>query len=64
MAQYGSREIATKLFRYALLVEGEMNRQRAVGEITGNDEEWVVLERERDEAQAMANYLHGLKEQV
>lgn len=64
MSQYTSREIATKLYRYALLVEGEMNRQRALGEITGNEEEWVALEREHEEAQAMANYLHELKERI
>lgn len=62
--RYGSREIAAKLFLYASLVEGEMYKRKAVEEVTGYPLTWLALEAERDEAQAMANYLHELKEPI
>lgn len=58
-----SREIATKLFRYAAFVRAEAERRRTIDEITGEDY-YSRLEDEAQEAQVIANWLHDLKENI
>lgn len=58
-----TREIATKLFRYAALVRAEAERRRTIDEITGEDYS-SSLEDEAQEVQSMANWLHDLKENI
>lgn len=60
---YTSREIADKLYRYARLIEAEANRRKALSELT-EAENWLALEREAEETQSMANYLHEIKERL
>lgn len=63
MPCYNSREIAAKLYRYASLVEGEAKKRKALEELT-DEQTWLALESEAEEAQAMANYLHDIKEPI
>lgn len=58
-----TREIATKLFRYAALVRAESERLRTIDEITGQDY-CSHLENEAQEVQSMANDLWDMKENI
>jgi len=64
---YNSRDIATKLRRYAELLDGEIARARVIDEMLHTDDTSALvsrLEAEIEDARQMYFYLHDLKERI